>query len=207
MTLLDTLVRRRARGPKIFLIGPNKCGTSTFHAFFEANRISSVHWDHGEVILAATMSINISKNRPVLRGIDQFTAYSDLCFHSWHAWIEAATFFREFHAEYPDAFFILNDRDTERWIASRRTHPDMLARALRFYGGTQDDVEARWRTFLEGHRRQALAYFAGNPRFLHFDIERDPPEKLVAFFAPAYRVDPAKFVRKKSSVEKGWRPA
>ena len=38
--------------PRIFLIGFNKCGTTSFHDYFKANGIASVHWRANTLALA-----------------------------------------------------------------------------------------------------------------------------------------------------------
>ena len=37
---------------RIFVIGFNKCGTTSFHEYFRANAISSVHWRGNTLALA-----------------------------------------------------------------------------------------------------------------------------------------------------------
>lgn len=201
--MLGTLRNRFAK-PKIFVIGFNKCGTSTLHGFFTASGIRSVHWSQKGVNLAARMALNISKSRPVLDGIGGFTAYSDLCFQTNFAWIEAAEFFREFHRDHPDAYFLLNDRDIDHWIASRLKHPDLLARAKAFWKCDEAQVTAIWRDMLERHKAAAKDYFAGNPRFMVFDIETDDPQKLVGFLKDSFTLDARNYGHRKSSAAKGW---
>lgn len=197
-------LKNRLAKPKIFLIGFNKCGTSTLHGFLRDNGIRSVHWSEKGVILAARIALNISKKRPVLDGIDQYTAYSDLCFQTNFAWIEANRFFREFHRDHPDAYFILNDRDLEHWIASRTTHPDLLERAMAYWQAGEAEVKEIWRREYRRHRAEVLAYFAGNRRFLHFDIEKDDPARLVELMKPDFRLDARRYGHAKSSKAKGW---
>ena len=60
----------------IFLIGFNKCGTTSFHDYFKANGISSVHWRANT--LALTMQKNHNEGHPLLMGLDRWTAYTDM---------------------------------------------------------------------------------------------------------------------------------
>ena len=53
--------------PHIFLIGFNKCGTTSFHNYFKANGISSVHWRSNTLALAL---YQLNQDRPLLEGID-----------------------------------------------------------------------------------------------------------------------------------------
>lgn len=203
MSMLNRF-RNRSAKPKIFLIGFNKCGTSTLHSFLAANGIRSVHWSVKGVNLAARMALNISKERPVLDGIDRHTAYSDLCFQTNFAWIEAVDFFRTFHAEHPDAYFVLNDRDVEHWIASRQRHPDLMARAKAFWKADEEKVKDIWRAQYQRHKADVLAHFAGHDRFIVFDIENDSPSKLVSFLSADFALDATRYGHRKSSAAKGW---
>lgn len=203
MSIVNRFKNRRAK-PRIFLVGFNKCGTSTVHNFLADNGVRSVHWSVKGVNLAARMALNISKERPVLDGINQYTAYSDLCFQTNFAWIEAVEFFRYFHAEYPDAYFVLNDRDVEHWISSRLRHPDLLARAKAFWKTDEARVKDIWREHYHRHKAELLTYFAGNDRFIVFDIENDPPSKLVSFLSRDFALDAERYGHHKSSAAKGW---
>ena len=62
--------------PRIFLIGFNKCGTTSFHDYFTANGIASVHWRANT--LAMALHRNRAEGRPLLEGIDRWTAYTDI---------------------------------------------------------------------------------------------------------------------------------
>ena len=105
--------------PRIFLIGFNKCGTTSFHDYFKANGIASVHWRANTLALA--LHHNRTEGRPLLEGIDHWTAYTDMNCIPGSPWgqsnsdsaalIEGCRYFRELHRDYPDALFILNTRD------------------------------------------------------------------------------------------------
>ena len=45
---------------KIFVIGPNKCGTISLYIFFKKNNLKPIHWDNGN--LALKIISNISAN-------------------------------------------------------------------------------------------------------------------------------------------------
>jgi hypothetical protein len=55
---------------RIFLIGFNRCATTSFHRFFNANGLKSVHWDSGR--LAQRFYANIGADAPLLgRGAER----------------------------------------------------------------------------------------------------------------------------------------
>ncbi|MEE2894734.1 MAG: hypothetical protein VX726_03245, partial [Planctomycetota bacterium] len=57
---------------RIFVIGFNKCGTTSFHEYFRANGISSVHWRGNTLALA--LHENLAAGRPPLQGKEDWTA-------------------------------------------------------------------------------------------------------------------------------------
>ena len=123
---------------RIFLIGFNKCGTTSFHDYFSANGISSVHWRANTLALA--LHRNSQERRALLSGIDRWTAYTDMNCIPGSPWdasnstgkplIEGCRYFRELHRDYPQALFILNTRDPLQWVRSRLNHDaGLFARA------------------------------------------------------------------------------
>ena len=61
---------------RIFVIGFNKCGTTSFHDYFRANDIRSVHWRGNTLALA--LHDNLAAGRPPLLGMEDWTAYMDM---------------------------------------------------------------------------------------------------------------------------------
>ena len=116
--------------PRIFLIGFNKCGTTSFHDYFKANGITSVHWRANT--LAMALHRNQLAGQPLLSGIEDWTAYTDMICIPGTPWersnsdgmplIEGCRLFRELHQAYPEALFILNTRDPMQWVRSRLKH-------------------------------------------------------------------------------------
>lgn len=173
---------------KIFVIGFHKCGTTTLHRYFERNFIRSAHFRAGLAYVATVLSHNHTKGRPILHGIEQYSAFSDLCFYTQEAWIEANRYFPEYHAAYPDALFIFNDRPVDNWIRSRMNKPGFVDLACHYFRADPGAVEALWRRQYEEHREALLAYAPRMENFLHFDIERDSVEKLTRFVGRSFRV-------------------
>lgn len=189
--------------PRIFLVGFNKCGTTSFHDFFKANGIASVHWRANR--LAMTMHRHrLSGHRPLLDGMEQWTAYTDLICLPGSPWgrsnsdgepvIEACTYFRELHRDYPDALFILNTRDPFDWIRSRLRHDQgrfahayMMALAEEGIH-TEQQLCRRWLRDWHSHHSAVLDYFEQEApaQFLIFHLEHSEQAELMRFLAPHF---------------------
>lgn len=165
---------------KIFLIGFNKCGTTTIHRYFVANGISSVHWDKGR--LARRMFQNIASGDPLLTGYESFDAFTDMeCLDKRGVYhLEAYKLFPYLAEQYPDAVFILNTRDREGWIRSRLRQLGYAARAKKHHNVTSNEALAEiWRADWDRHHRRVTEFFSGaRYRFLVCKIETDLPHLL-----------------------------
>ena len=82
---------------KIFVIGFNKTGTTSFNALFKSLDINSTHYC--SVV-------------PVMKMIDQYDAFTDGDHSN----------FKEYYEKYPDSLFILNTRPIKNWLVSRYKH-------------------------------------------------------------------------------------
>lgn len=184
---------------KIFVIGFNKCATTSLHHLFQRSGIASLHFRAPGVGNAGLrMKRNLRHGRPLLTGMEGFTAYSDFNFANHRGQVEGARLFRQLHAEHPEAHFILNTRDEEAWLASRFAHMggSLAERGMAAHGTDADGLRRIWRRLWRRHHAEVRNHFAGNPRFLEFHIERDPPERLADFLAPEHAVDPAHWKRR-----------
>lgn len=184
--------------PKIFVIGFNKCGTRSLDMMFRASGIRTIH--HGSKLLpernaALRMNSNIMMGRPILHGMENFTAFSDLCFYSDSVIIESSRLFRAMHREYPDAYFILNVRPVENWLTSRFNNSsnnprDLAQRACSALRCTKEELRGIWRQQHDRHVEDVESYFAANntASFLKFDIESDDPIRIRDFLAPHFTI-------------------
>ena len=195
--------------PRYFQIGFHKCGTKALHRFFERSDIPAVHNDGGR--LALTLAANLRDGRPLLAGYERFEAFFDMGFLRAHVHVEMYKRWATILEQVPEARFVLNVRDVDRWVASRLN----MVPATRFRWGRPSrgfgpDVDRPPRGLLErvepfaeryracygladldavvAHwradwRRHVEAVRAGVPaeRLLVFDIERDSPLALCRF--------------------------
>jgi hypothetical protein len=192
---------------KIFFIGFNRCGTTSIHRLLQRAGIWSAHL---HVPMMAINPFNLRKpisrfhvnlataiegrttHTSVRKVFRPYTAVSDLFFFSNTAEIEGICRFREFHEIYKDAYFVLNDRNPDNWIRSRRRYDggSLLRRAEQFHSTNAANIEEMWRAARARHVADVLSYFSGYRRFLHFRIDTDEISLLSDFLSPNYRVDP-----------------
>ena len=205
--------------PHIFLIGFNKCGTTSFHNYFKANGISSVHWRANTLALA--LYHNLNQNRPLLEGIDHWTAYTDMNCIPGSPWgnsnsdnaplIEGCRYFRELHREHPEALFILNTRDPFDWLRSRLQHDQgQFAKAYRQALATngihtEQQLKRRWLRDWYEHHAEVLSYFGtkATKQLLVFHIQATPVEKLNSFLSPYFSISHRSFPHNHQSAKRG----
>lgn len=204
---------------RIFVIGFNKCGTTSFHAYFQANGIRSVHWRANTLALA--LHENLAAGRPCLEGVDDWTAYTDMNCIPGSPWgrsnsdsaplVEGCRYFRELHREYPDALFILNTRKPSDWVRSRLQHDEGQFAAAYLQAlmpeGVQSfkDLERRWLEDWHAHHAEARAYFAdaAPEQFLEFHIDETSVEQLNAFLEPHFDIIHRDFPHQHQSPKRG----
>jgi hypothetical protein len=179
----DTLLHRvlLRHHPFVFLIGFNKSATRAFQAFFEDNGLPAVHWDQNR--LTEKMLDNIEVGKRLLDGYDTvYRIFSDFISSTDKGRFEGNQFFRELDHDYPNSFFILNNRNTEDWIRSREQHGEgaFLSRELGLLGSDDGPRLRRlWRTQKTEHEASVRKYFDGNPRFAEIDIDSpNVPEQI-----------------------------
>lgn len=171
--------------PRIFQIGFHRCGTTSLHGFFLRNGIPSVHWD--ERRLALRFAARMARGEDPVADYPETIAFTDMMSIGPERIIEPYKQFDYIRRHHPDAYFLLNTRDRERWIESRLNHIFPLAEQYAaILGIPVADVPDYWRGEWEGHHARVRAAFAGSDRFLEFDIEKDDPARLVEWLAPDF---------------------
>jgi len=197
------------RTPRIFLIGFNKCGTTSFHDYFKANGIASVHWRANH--LARALHRNLNACNPLLTGIDRWTAYTDMNCIPGSPWgrsnsdhaplIEGCRYFRELQREHPAALFILNTRDPFDWLRSRLQHDQgqfaaAYLRALASEGiRTKRQLKRRWLRDWYEHHAAVMNYFhdTAPDQLLVFHIQATPVRQLNRFLSPHFSITQRSF--------------
>jgi hypothetical protein len=99
--------------------------------------------------------------------------------------VEGNRFFREMSNDYPNSYFILNNRPTPNWILSRSLHGkgNFLKRQLKLLE-TENPEEAfsLWRHQKFTHESEVRSFFKDNLRFLEVDIENVNTPNIISKF-------------------------
>ncbi len=150
--------------PRVFGIGLNKTGTSSFHDAVTILGFESLHWGGPSVRIAVERAA--AAGRPLLSGLDPaYEAFSDI--------LALSTNFAVLDEQYPGSRFVLTVRPIDEWIDSRRRHVEKNIRrkAAGEYDGSFLVVdEAGWRAEWERHTAAVRRYFAGRPDYLELDL-------------------------------------
>ena len=189
-------------GRKVFIVGPHRTATTTLHNFMSRQGLKSIHWRERDTFLAKEIDARKGDNRALRRFMSRWTVFSDFMYLTNDEHIENHTLYRQYAEIFPEAYFILTDRDVDRWVNSRLRHRDgqWLARYLNVHGGTREQAVDTWKDGFLRHRAEALDFFRGHPRFLHFQIDKadypallEPTDirSLVDLLAPDYALSPA----------------
>ena len=138
---------------KIFQIGFNKCGTTSFFHLFENFTnpcLKPIHWDDGR--LAFKIYNNNKENIKLLDGYEDYIFFSDMECVIDNNIYEAFRLYKELDKQYPNSKFILNVRNQENWVKSRLKH--MGGRYKVFYYGVSnfDNLD----NYLINHRKYSL---------------------------------------------------
>lgn len=194
---------------KFFQIGFSKCGTKTLADFFNANAVPSLHHDGGR--LAVAMLNNYENGQPLLKDL----------YHGFYGFFDMermydeplisipVQLFREIDQQYPGSKFILNIRNKQDWLQSKAFHPAYhqgmrwLELHAKFYNITTQQVLEKWSKEWDDHLYAVAEYFKHRPNdLLVFNIDKDKPEKLCAFFADNFRLNPKLYKHTNKSIDR-----
>jgi hypothetical protein len=172
---------------------------------FNKSGLNSVHFGGADQDsnIALKLHRNFMLGRPILSGLEDFDAYSDISYCDGTVHIEGNRFFRTLHAEYPDAFFILNTRNRDNWLRSRISQGSgsYLRRSASAYRCDETEIIDLWKEQFATHEAEVLRFFAERPgsRFLEFDIEEGDIDRVVRFLQPAHEILPRWWQKKKET--------
>jgi len=174
---------------KVFVIGFNKCGTTSLHHLFSGSGLTSLHWLYPDSVgerrpLASRMLANISTKRHTLEGIPDVVCFSDITYYDNQMIIEPFLFLDALLNDCPGCRLIFNYRDIDSWIESRRRHPRLLSRfksamELRSDNEVLDYWRMQFSQVFDEVKRKANE---GAP-ILQFKIDEDDPSKLSHFLS------------------------
>jgi len=180
---------------KLFIIGMNKTATRSLHRLFEASGYASVHWDKGR--LARRIETNIRNGVDPISGYESYRVFSDMEDVYSGALVEAYRHFREIYKYHPEALFLLNYRDVDDWLRSRKRHVSKndYQKYLRHYKihlktNCDEEVMRYWRRSYFAHISDVLDFFSDKPQsLLFFNLDRDTVQDLAEQLEPMFRVD------------------
>ncbi len=147
---------------KIFFIGFNKTGTTTYDKIV-GQQFKSTHnteWARESINLSDTKLLNVFK---------KYTCYSDgeMCN------------FKRLDELFPDSKFILNDRNIKNWLYSRirwvhRANAKGWMKREYFSTYNKQDIIRLWIKRRQDYYRDVKKYFGSeSEKFMSIDIEKD----------------------------------
>jgi hypothetical protein len=193
---------------KIFQIGFDKCGTVTLAEFFRKNGIAAVHRDNGK--LAESIYQNHLQNKSLLnQEYLKYILFTDMEKIDMQQPLNIGMMlFKELDQQYPGSKFILNTRDKSAWLKSRAlsrstANSTLLTRTAIRQNKTEQQVLLQWAEEWDKHHRAVLEYFKDRPNdLIVFNIEKDPPQKLVDFFKKSYKLNPKLYLHLNRTADK-----
>ncbi len=169
---------------KVFQIGFNRCGTTSIWRRLEALGFSAIHLNTNDgQNIALTMQANLADEKPILTGLEAYDAFTDIEAQREDRFVEGYKFYPQILEQVPDAWFILNVRDRERWIGSRLDHIDgSYAQVLLKLSGlpSLESLADRWRHDWE-HHIAAVQATIPTDRLLVLNIETDDLAEIDRF--------------------------
>ena len=154
--------------PRVFNIGLNKTGTTSFAAAMRILGLRTLHWG-GPAVERAVRSA-LEAGEPLLVNLDpRYDAFSDIG--------DLSRRFRRLDRQYPGSRFVMTVRPLDEWVASRCKHVARNARrhARGKYVGSFFALDAEgWRARWLAHTTAVREYFADRHEFLEIDITSDP---------------------------------
>ena len=201
----ESIIEGYERGEKVrvFLIGFNKTGTSTFHYLFEDSGYKSDHFKYdckiknrglclGETMVDK-MNKNIKANKKLLYGIDA-DIISDVTTNlggNGDPRTDFMDYYKILDMQYPKSKFILNIRPLSKWIKSRLNHPQkenaLVEQALTYTGEDIEKIKAYWRHQYKFFVQDVEYYFKYREKdFIMYDIEKDDPKKIIEFLKESH---------------------
>lgn len=163
---------------KIFQIGFNKSATVSICNYFKNQGFKAVHWDKGR--LSKKIKVNYELGLPLLTGYEEYQVFTDMehidadgtLFYS------AEEFYKELDTQYPNSIFILNYRNLEDWILSRKNHQNYLESVMLSKRLSESEVIEYWKKRYNEHICSVNDYFNGRNNLIRLDLDNDDNDKL-----------------------------
>ena len=110
---------------KYIVIGFPKCGTSTLAKYFEYNDVKCIDFKRKHQFVGKIIETNKSNNQKLFSGkLEKYEAVSQLDYMTINEQIlPQITDISLMISQYPDAIFVLNIRNVNDWIKSKKKQP------------------------------------------------------------------------------------
>ncbi|HCG6384333.1 TPA: glycosyltransferase family 2 protein [Vibrio parahaemolyticus] len=168
----------QVKSMKIFQIGFNKSGTASIYHYLKSEGFKAVHWDDGN--LSKTLKSNFESGLDLLTGYEDFQVFTDM--EHWEdddsAFYGAEQYFRQLDQQYPNSIFILNYRDVDKWVQSRKNHPGYLQKTVNSTGLTPEEVVENWKNSYYRHIASVKEYFEDKSNLIVLVLDKDDSQKL-----------------------------
>jgi hypothetical protein len=177
--------------PRVFGIGLNKTGTSSFDKAMTILGFQSLHDGGPEIHHAVQCAID--DRAPLLSNLDpKFDAFSDIGLLSRR--------FRLLDCQYPGSRFVLTMRPFNEWLHSRTRHVQRniaLREAGEYDGSFVVIDEEKWTNEWDLHMTRVHTYFAGRADLLEVDFTNNAEwGPLCAFLGVDEPVEPFPWVNR-----------
>ena len=187
---------------KVFIIGFNRTATKALHNLFKNAGYSSAHYSLADptgesIIIAKQMVENLRSYKPLMHRMDHIQVFSDMFWHREDTWIDGNKFYHELHCDYPDAHFIMNTRDMDEWLNSKRNHKEgaYIKRCMEYHQLDEQYMLDWFKCDREHHEESVRKHFLGYDKFIEFDVNNDPVSKLINFLKPNFFLKESAWVR------------
>lgn len=196
---------------KYFVIGFSKCGTTSLNRYFKENDLRTLHYfnTYEEIIemegdtfikkfrrrprynefIGLVMKNNYKNNKPLFENILDFDAMTQMDFSGGCddvlAFFPQINLLEEILLEYPDAKFVFNERDIDKWYKSLvKWYSIHKYYAKSNIPGLNGSTKQDFHKLFNYHKTRVIKLFIQYNKLdnlLFFDIERDNIEKLNNF--------------------------
>ncbi|SOC56922.1 Predicted O-linked N-acetylglucosamine transferase, SPINDLY family [Chromohalobacter canadensis] len=173
---------------KIFQIGFNKCATTSFWQLFEQNKIHSIHWENGDI--AELFFERMKRNEDPFVDFKDVIGFTDMNKVTEQHILEPYKEYEYIFSYYPDAYYILNTRNMDKWLSSRINHRALAKRYMSALSLTETELLEYWKNEWIEHHKNVINFFESKgANFLVYDIEKDTPDKIKEFLKRDYKID------------------
>jgi Sulfotransferase domain len=171
--------------PRIVQVGFNRAGTSSIADFLRRAGFKVVDhtFDAGHYKgknLALHIEANVNAGRAPLAGLEQWNAFTDIEYVHVEKTFYGQNWFAKIAEAHPETKFILNIRDKNSWLESRKKFGGYLETSATAAGVSQAEILEIWSAEWDQHIAAVSAYFSKDRLFI-LDIDKPDEAGLNAF--------------------------